>query len=202
MDWKNYGKKEAFVSRQISRWSKQYQAAQVDSIAPIESMNSLMEWLPKHIPAGDAEGTQTAISHGDFRLENMIFAHDSSKIIAVLDWELSTLGHPYSDLGYNCVVYHLPATIEGLSGISGLNLADLGIPQESVYVDTYKKRTGSDTTASHTFFVVFSLFRLASIVQGILARARQGTASSAKAEQIGALARPFADIAWNLAQSI
>jgi aminoglycoside phosphotransferase (APT) family kinase protein len=200
VNWKevgltDFGKSENYIARQIARWSKQYELAKAE---PNESMEKLMQWLPHHIPPGDAEGLSTTITHGDFRLENLIFAPDSFEILSVLDWELSTLGHPFSDLGYNCVVYHLPASIDGLSGIEGLNLEQLGIPDEKTYVETYKRRTGCDATIDHTFFVIFSLFRLASIVQGVLARARQGIASSQKAEQIGALARPFADKAWQL----
>jgi aminoglycoside phosphotransferase (APT) family kinase protein len=200
VNWKevglaDFGKSENYVARQIARWSKQYEAAKIE---PNPSMDKLMQWLPQNIPEGDAEGLSTTITHGDFRLENLIFATDSFEIQAVLDWELSTLGHPFSDLGYNCVVYHLPANIDGLSGIEGLDLAKLGIPDEKTYVDAYKERTGSDTSFDHRFFVIFSLFRLASIVQGVLSRARQGTASSQKAEQIGALAKPFADKAWQL----
>ena len=200
VNWKEvglseFGKTENYIARQIARWTKQYKAAELE---PNASMDKLIQWLPQNIPAGDAEGLETTITHGDFRLENLIFARDSFEIKAVLDWELSTLGHPLSDLGYNCIVYHLPAHIEGLSGIEGLNLSRLGIPDEKTYVETYKQRTGRDTNVDHTFFVIFSLFRLASIVQGVLARARQGTASSQKAEQIGALAKPFADRAWQL----
>jgi aminoglycoside phosphotransferase (APT) family kinase protein len=200
VNWKevglaDFGKTENYVARQIARWSKQYEAAQID---PNPSMDKLMQWLPNNIPAGDAEGLSTTITHGDFRLENLIFAPDSLEIQAVLDWELSTLGHPFADLGYNCVVYHLPASIDGLSGIEGLDLRQLGIPDEKTYVETYKVRTDGDISIDHTFFVIFSLFRLASIVQGVLARARQGTASSQKAEQIGALAKPFANKAWQL----
>jgi aminoglycoside phosphotransferase (APT) family kinase protein len=191
----DFGKKEAYIGRQISRWSKQYEAAKIDSIG---SMDQLMAWLPLNIPTGDESGEETAIVHGDYRLENIVFHPTKSEVLGLLDWELSTLGNPLADLGYNCALYHLPADIGGLPGLAGVDLQELGLPNEDAYVQAYCRRTGRDTMPDHKFFVIFSLFRLAAIAQGVMSRARQGIASSAQAERVGAMAKLLADTAWAL----
>jgi aminoglycoside phosphotransferase (APT) family kinase protein len=193
----DFGKKEAFIGRQIIRWSKQYEAAKIDTI---EAMDELMVWLPMNIPGGDEGGEETTIVHGDYRLENIVFDPDKSEVLGVLDWELSTLGNPLADLGYNCALYHLPADIGGLPGLAGADLQELGLPEEDQYVQAYCRRTGRDTMPNHKFFVVFSLFRLAAIAQGVMSRAKQGIASSAQAERVGLMAKLLADTAWGLAR--
>jgi aminoglycoside phosphotransferase (APT) family kinase protein len=192
----DFGKKESFIGRQITRWSKQYEAAKIDTI---EAMDELMVWLPKNIPGGDESGEETTIVHGDYRLENIVFHPNKSEVLGVLDWELSTLGNPLADLGYNCALYHLPAYIGGLPGLAGTDLHELGLPTEDEYVHSYCHRTGRDTMPNHKYFVIFSLFRLAAIAQGVMSRAKQGIASSAQAERVGAMAKLLADTAWGLA---
>jgi len=199
-DWKaiglsDYGRTENYVARQIARWSKQYEASKTETIP---AMDKLMEWLPKHIPAGDDNGAEITIVHGDYRLENTIFHPTEPRILAVLDWELSTLGHPLGDLSYNCLLYHLPRTDNSINGFGDADLAALGIPKENDYVENYCKRTGRDGVPDFPFFVIFALFRTAAIAQGIMHRSKQGIASSTRAEEVGKLARVMADRAWAL----
>jgi aminoglycoside phosphotransferase (APT) family kinase protein len=191
----DFGKKEAYIARQITRWSKQYEATKIDNIP---AMDELMKWLPQNIPPGDETGAETTIVHGDYRLENIAFHPDKPEVLGILDWELSTLGNPLADVGYNCVLYHLPSNIGGLPGLAGVNLQELGLPTEKEYVQAYCRRTARNTTPNHSFFVIFSLFRLASIAQGVMSRAKQGTASSAQAERVGSMAKLLADSAWHL----
>ena len=203
LDWRklglsDFGKQQEYLARQISRWSIAYEATKT---VEIPAMEKLMEWLTPNIPAGDAEGVETTIAHGDFRLENMIFHPSEPKVVAVLDWELSTLGHPLADVAYCCIPYHLPSSLSGLPGLAGLDFAELGIPSEEEFVKTYEKMTNRAQTDEFRFFIVFSLFRLASIAQGIRRRAAQGIASSEKAEKVGSLAKLFADIGWKLAST-
>ncbi len=203
VDWKaiglnDFGKTENYVARQIARWSKQYEASKTEAIP---AMDKVMAWLPQHIPTGDEKGEGTTIVHGDFRLENTIFHATEPRILAVLDWELSTLGHPLADLGYNCLLYHLPRIDDSFNGFGNVDLAALGIPSEKDYVQTYCERTGRNATAELPFFVIFALFRLAAIAQGVMHRAKQGIASSARAEEIGKLARIMAERAWELTGS-
>ena len=207
LDWNalglaDFGKQQSYVARQISRWSIGYEATKS---VEIPSMDKLMNWLSEHIPDGDNEGTDITIAHGDFRLENMIFHPTEVKILAVIDWELSTLGHPLGDLGYCDIPYHLPSNLDGLPGLSGLDLSQLGIPTEEQFVARYAEQNNNDKardSKTYKFFVAFSLFRLASIAQGIKRRAAQGIASSEKAEKVGALAKLFADTGWRIAQSV
>jgi aminoglycoside phosphotransferase (APT) family kinase protein len=204
LDWEklgleDFGRRDSYLARQITRWSIAYEATRG---IEIPSMEKLMDWLGKHIPAEDPTAPQITIAHGDFRLENLIFHSAEPKVVAVLDWELSTLGHPLGDLAYCCIPYHLPSTIEGLPGLQGLDLGTLGIPEEKQFVSNYAKLTGRETIQDFRFFIVFSLFRLASIAQGVKHRATLGVASSEKAEKIGGLAKLFADIAWRLANTL
>ena len=189
----DYGKPGNYFARQIGRWSKQYLASETD---PIPEMNRLIDWLPAHIPEGD----ETTIVHGDFRLDNMIFARDEPKVIAVLDWELSTLGHPLADFSYHCMGYHIPP--EQFRGIAGLDLQALGIPSEDEYKASYCRRTGRSGIDNWDFYLAYNCFRLAAILQGIMKRVVDGTAASAEAAQAGARARPLAELAWKFARRL
>src|SRR5690606_25395522 len=174
--------------RQIARWISQYEASKTEEI---ESFDALVEWLPKSIPPGD----ETAIAHGDFRLENMIFHPTEARVLAVLDWELSTLGHPLADLGYNVMGYFMPA---GSPQTLGKIDPSSGIPPVEEYVRRYCERVGRPKVERLTFYVVFAMFRLAAIAQGIAMRARTGNASSDNAIAVGQAARSIADEAWRL----
>ena len=165
-------------------------------------MDRLIEWLPAHIPASARDDTQIAIVHGDYRLDNLVFAADEPRIVAVLDWELSTLGHPLADFSYHCMSWRIPPG--SFRGLGGLDLAALGIPDEKSYVRRYCERTGRpDPDAvmrDWNFYLAYNMFRLAGILQGIAKRVEMGTASSAQARQAGAGARPLAEMGWALAQ--
>ncbi len=187
----DYGRTESYIERQISRWSKQYEAGKTEDIP---AMDALIEWLPRNIPA-DAPGTRTAsIAHGDFRIDNLIFDKTEPRVLAILDWELSTLGHPLADFAYSCLLWRCPPSI--FNGMKGLDLKSLGIPEESEFVDAYCKRTGRDNIPHWDFYMAFSMFRLAAILQGIMGRVVAGTATSAHAIANGKLARPMAELAW------
>ena len=187
----DYGKPGNYYSRQIGRWGQQYIAAQTDDIP---SMARLMAWLPAHIPPGD----ETAIVHGDYRVENLIFHPTEPRIVAIVDWELSTLGHPLADLAYNCLTYHLPP--EALGRVEAVDEDRSGLPDEKSYVAAYLRRTGRSDLPDWNFYLAFSMFRLASILQGVYARGLQGNAASAYALQRGAAARLIADQAWEISQ--
>jgi aminoglycoside phosphotransferase (APT) family kinase protein len=194
-----YGKPGNYFERQIGRWSKQYQASITQ---PIEEMDRLMQWLPAHIPAGARDAARTAIVHGDFRLDNIMFHPTEPRAIAVLDWELSTLGHPLADFSYHCMAWHIPPGT--FRGIGGLDHVALGIPTEAEYIRRYCERTGLATPEelAHdwNFYLAYNLFRLAAILQGIAKRVETGTASSAQAKASAAGARPLAQMAWDFAQ--
>ncbi|HXF44649.1 MAG TPA: phosphotransferase [Burkholderiaceae bacterium] len=187
----DYGKAGNYFARQISRWSKQYQASETE---PIEAMNRLIEWLPQHIPPGD----ETTVVHGDYRLDNLIFHPTEPKIVAVLDWELSTLGHPLADFSYHCMSWHIPPG--QFRGIAGLDLGALGIPSESEYIRRYCERTGRDGIEHWDFYLAYNLFRIAAILQGVYKRALEGLASSDNATAHGARARALAELGWQAAQ--
>lgn len=189
----DFGKPANYVQRQIDRWTKQFHAAKTDEMP---AMDALIEWLPANMPDED----ETAIAHGDFRLENTILHPTEPRVIAVLDWELATLGHPLGDLAYNCMTFHLPHGAPSLKGISGLDLKSLGIPTEEEYVARYCQMTGRGDIPNFSFYIVFAMFRLASICQGVYARALQGNASSDNALVVGKKAAVLADIAWDIAQ--
>jgi aminoglycoside phosphotransferase (APT) family kinase protein len=189
----DYGKPGSYFARQIDRWSKQYRASETEKIP---AMDNLMDWLPQHIPADD----QTRIVHGDYRLDNVIFHPTEPRILAVLDWELSTLGHPLADFAYHCMTWRLsPGQFRGLVGH---DLKALGIPSEQEYVAAYCRRVGRECVPERQweYCIVFNMFRLSAILQGIMARALQGTASSAHAIETGKRARPLAEEAWRLVQ--
>jgi aminoglycoside phosphotransferase (APT) family kinase protein len=197
-----YGKPGNYFERQIGRWTKQYQASITE---PIEAMDRLIEWLPAHIPASARDDSQVSIVHGDFRLDNLVFAADEARIVAVLDWELSTLGHPLADFSYHCMSWHIaPGGAHASRGIGGLDHAALGIPTEREYVERYCERTGradpDAVMADWNFYLAYNLFRIAGILQGIAKRVEAGTASSAQARQSAAGARPLAELGWRMAQ--
>jgi len=195
----NYGKPGNYFERQIGRWSKQYVASITQ---PIAEMDQLMAWLPAHIPADARDETRVSIVHGDYRLDNMMFHPTEPRVIAVLDWELSTLGHPLADFSYHCMAWHIPPG--AFRGIGGLDFEALGIPTESEYIRLYCDRTGLTTPdalkADWNFYMAYNLFRLAAILQGIAKRVEAGTASSAQAASSGAGARGLAEMAWKFAQ--
>lgn len=186
----DYGKTGNYFARQISRWSKQYQASETE---PIEAMNRLMEWLPQHIPAGD----ETRVVHGDYRLDNLIFHPTEPRIVAVLDWELSTLGDPLADFSYHCMSWHIPPG--QFRGIAGLDLAALGIPTEADYIRRYCERTGRRGIEHWDFYLAYNLFRIAAILQGVYKRATEGIASSDNALEAGKRARGLAELGWQAA---
>ena len=194
-----YGKPGNYFDRQIGRWAKQYQAS---ITVPIDAMDRLTEWLPSHMPASARDATQVSVVHGDFRLDNLVFHPTEPRIIAVLDWELSTIGHPLADFSYHCMTWHIPHAES--RGIGGLDLAALGIPDELAYVRRYCQRTGradpDAVMADWNFYMAYNLFRLAGILQGIAKRVEMGTAASTQARQAGAGARPLAEMGWAIAQ--
>jgi len=196
----DYGRAGNYFERQIARWSRQYQASVT---APIAAMDRLIDWLPAHIPASARAEHEVAIVHGDYRLDNLVFAPQEARIVGVLDWELSTLGHPLADFSYHCMAWHIPAG-GGLRGILGADLDALGIPPEAAYVERYCERTGRPDAAAvmrdWNFYLAYNLFRIAAILQGIAKRVEAGTASSAKAREAAAGARPLAERAWLYAQ--
>ena len=195
----DFGRPGNYFERQIGRWTKQYRAAITQ---PIDAMDRLMEWLPANIPASAHDASQVSIVHGDYRLDNLMFHPTEPRVIAVLDWELSTIGHPLADLSYHCMSWHIePGSFRG---IGGLDLAALGIPDEKTHVRRYCERTGrtdpDEVMADWNFYLAYNLFRLAGILQGIAKRVETGTASSAQARQAGAGARPLAEMGWKIAQ--
>lgn len=185
----DFGRSGEYIARQVARWSKQYQASETEKIP---AMDDLIAWLPQNIPAGD----ETGIVHGDYRIDNVIFHPDEPRILAVLDWELSTLGHPLADFAYHCMVWRIPPGT--FRGLGGLDLAALGIPSEQDYVAAYCRRTGRTGIEPRDweYYMVYNMFRIAAIVQGVMARALQGNASSAQALETGRAARPLAELAW------
>ena len=185
----DYGKPGNYYARQIARWGTQYVAAKTGEIP---AMDRLMAWLPEHIPPGD----ETTIVHGDYRVENLIFHPTEPRVVAVVDWELSTLGHPLADLAYNCLTFHLPP--EALGRVEAVDSDRDGMPDEAAYVDAYCRRTGRTGIPDWHFYLAFSTFRLASILQGVYARGLQGNAASTYALQRGAAAQHIADLAWGL----
>jgi aminoglycoside phosphotransferase (APT) family kinase protein len=171
----DYGKPGNYFARQVGRWSRQYLEDELAGRDP--NMDALVEWLPGAIPEGD----ETSVVHGDFRCDNMIFHPTEPRVIAVLDWELSTLGHPLADFAYHAMMYHMPPNI--VAGLEGADLAALNIPSEADYVASYCRRTGRDAIPSWDFYMAFNFFRLAAIFHGIKGRYLRGTAASANASE-------------------
>ncbi len=194
-----YGKPGNYFERQIGRWGKQYTASITQ---PIAEMDSLMQWLPANMPASAKDERLTSVVHGDYRLDNLMFHPTEPRILAVLDWELSTLGHPLADFSYHCMSWHMPPGV--FRGLGGVDVAALGIPTEQAYIESYCTRTGLFTpqalAADWNFYMAYNLFRMAAILQGIAKRVEAGTASSAQAVASGAGARPLAQMAWQFAQ--
>jgi aminoglycoside phosphotransferase (APT) family kinase protein len=184
----DYGKPGNYFARQIGRWSGQYRASETERI---EAMEKLLTWLPANIPPGE----ETALVHGDYRLDNLIFNPSSPRMLAVVDWELSTLGHPLADFSYHVMLWRLPAQNGGLRG---LDLPPLGIPSEADYIAAYCARTGRSAIEPREweFCMAYNLFRIACIRQGIMKRVLEGTAASRHAREAGAMARPTAEFAW------
>jgi aminoglycoside phosphotransferase (APT) family kinase protein len=195
----DFGRPGNYFERQIGRWSKQYAASVTQ---PIEAMDRLMEWLPAHLPASARDESKVSVVHGDFRLDNLVFHPTEPRVLAVLDWELSTLGHPLADFSYHCMAWHIPPGT--FRGIGGLDLPTLGIPSEADYMRRYCERTGLATpqalAADWNFYLAYNLFRIAAILQGIAKRVEDGTAASAQARQAGAGARPLAELGWQMAR--
>lgn len=187
----DFGRAGNYFSRQIARWSRQYQESRTEDI---DALNSLIEWLPQNIPEGD----QTTIVHGDYRLDNLVFHPTKPVALGVLDWELCTLGHPLADFAYHCMSWHIPASL--WRGIGGLDLEALGIPSEQAYVKQYSDVTGFSGIEHWDFYIAYNLFRMAAILQGIARRAVDGTAAASDAIETGSKARPLAEIGWKYAQ--
>ena len=187
----DYGKPGQYVERQVARWTKQYRASQTEVI---EAMDRLIEHLPRHIPPGE----ETSLVHGDYRLDNVIFHPREPRILAVIDWELSTLGAPLVELAYLAMRWRMPA--DGFRALGGLDLARLEIPGEAEFVADYCARRGREQVAPRVwaYYLAFNLFRLAAILQGVLARALQGNASSAHALEAGRRARAVAELGWRI----
>lgn len=190
----DFGREGQYIARQISRWSSQYDLSRTDNV---EAMELLKKWLPENIPPGD----ETRINHGDYRLGNTIVHPTEPRVIAVLDWELSTLGHPLADLGYNCMMYHFGEGFGASGGYADINPKTFGIPSEADYLAAYARRTGRGRIEHWEFYLAFSLFRLAAIVQGVYKRGLDGNASSATATQYGDRARVLATLGWSLVKA-
>ena len=191
----DFGKPGNYIARQVERWTRQYRASETERV---EAMDNLIAWLPRNIPPEAG----TAVVHGDFRLDNAIFHPSEPKILAVLDWELSTLGDPLADFAYHCMSWHIPPG--AFRGIAGLDLAQLGIPAERDYVAMYCKRTGRPgIDPSHwDFYLAYNLFRIAAILQGIKKRVVEGTAASAHAADAGSRVQPLAALGWGQVEKI
>ena len=179
----DYGKPGNYVARQVSRWSKQYRASETDNI---EAMNNLIDWLPKNIPDDD----ETTIVHGDYRLDNMILKNN--EVIGILDWELSTLGHPIADFSYHCLSWRTQEAF-----CDQTKLKELGIPSEREYMEMYCENSGKDLSNNWEFYMAFNMFKIAGILQGILGRVRDGTAASKHAEERGNMVFPLSEAAWS-----
>ena len=189
----SYGKPNAFLERQVARWSNQYLTDTDGGRVP--AMDKLVDWLGKHLPP---DSGRSSVVHGDFRCDNMIFDAREPSVRAVLDWELSTLGDPAADFTYHLMMYRMPAGL--FTGLKGLDLEGLGIPSEEEYVAAYCRRTGRDGLPHLDYLIVFVLFRIAAILHGIRGRLARGSASSAHAEATAAQTEPLAELAWSEAQ--
>lgn len=187
----DYGKEGNYVGRQVARWSRQCR----ESTLPVNAaMHRLMDWLPAHLPEDD----ETTLVHGDYRMDNLVFHPTEPRIIGVLDWELSTLGHPLADLAYQCMAWRIPPSL--WRGIGGLDLETLGIPSEAEYVAWYGAATGRDAAGHWDYYLAYNLFRMAAILHGIAQRAADGNAAAEDAEETGRKAGPLAELGWQAAQ--
>lgn len=204
VDWASagltgFGRTESFFERLIARWSRQYRATLTEG--PLPAMERLTDWLPAHLPAAAAH-TPATLTHGDFRLENLIFHPERPQVLAVLDWELSTLGDPFSDLAYHCMAWHLDGGV--LQGFAGQDLAALGVPAQRDYIARYLARRGladrlDEVLADWPFYLAINCFRLAAILQGIARRVADGNASSPVARETARMAAPVAELGWAIA---
>ncbi len=188
----NYGKRENYVARQVDRWSRQYRASQTDDVP---AMEALLDYLPRHIPASQ----RTTLVHGDYRLDNLIFEAGGTKALALIDWELSTLGHPIADLAYCCMLYDVQ--LPRVGGLRGFSFEGSGIPTESAFVDAYRRHGGVVDDADFIYFKAFGLFRLAAIAQGVYKRSLQGNASGDNAGMFQAAVRTLAGVAMELLEA-
>jgi aminoglycoside phosphotransferase (APT) family kinase protein len=191
----DFGRGENYVGRQVERWSKQYRASETEKI---DQMERLIEWLPAHLPPSPG----VRLVHGDYRLDNLILDANAPRVIAVLDWELSTLGDPLADFSYHLMAWHMPQSdsAAGTASLVGHDLAALGIPSMDAYADSYRKRTGLDPRPHLPVYLAYNFFRLAAILQGIIGRVRDGTATSEFAPTRAVMIRPLAAKAWEFAQ--
>ena len=191
----DFGRGENYVARQVERWSKQYRASETEKI---DAMERLIDWLPLHIPPSGAP----RLVHGDYRIDNLIVAKDEPKVLAVLDWELSTLGDPLADFTYHLMAWHMPPTesAAGTATLLGHDLKALGIPSMGDYVESYVARTGLDPRPHLPIYLAYNFFRIAAILQGIIGRVRDGTATSDFAPKKAEMIRPLAATAWDFAQ--
>lgn len=189
----DFGKPGDYFARQIARWSKQYKASETEHIP---AMEKLIEWLPQNIPPGD----EVSVVHGDYRMDNMIFHPTEPRVVAVLDWELSTLGHPLGDFTYHLMSWRLAPEV--FRGIHGIDFAALGIPDEAEYCRLYCQRTGRDGIPHLEFYMAYNMFRIAGILQGIMGRVKDGTAASEHAVESGKRAKPIAEIAWSVVERL
>lgn len=188
----DYGRPGSYLERQIAIWSRQY--VEDTDAGRDANMDRLVEWLPENIPDGD----ETAIVHGDFRCDNLIFHPTEPRILAVLDWELSTLGHPLSDFAYHAMMYRMPARIS--AGLAGLDLVALGIPSEEEYIRAYCRLTGRSGIPDYDFYIAFNFFRIAAILHGIKGRVARGNAASSHAEERIRMLPELAALAWEQAK--
>jgi aminoglycoside phosphotransferase (APT) family kinase protein len=203
VDWRarglaGFGHHGGFFERMVARWTRQYRAS---ATQPIAAMEKLIAWLPAHLPPPSDDPADLCLVHGDYRLENLVFDAAQPRVVAVLDWELSTLGHPLADLGYHAMAWHLPTGV--LRGIAGVDLAGAGIPSERELIARYCERAGRrdpEAVLAHwPFYLACNLFRLAAILQGIADRAQQGIASHPQAMATGRMAAPVAELGWRIA---
>jgi aminoglycoside phosphotransferase (APT) family kinase protein len=187
----DYGRPGNYIARQVDRWSRQYRASETERI---DAMENLIAWLPQHLPPENP----STIVHGDYRLDNLVFAHDAPRVIAVLDWELSTLGDPMADFAYHCMAWHLPPPFRGLGDLNKAQLVALGVPTEQAYAERYRERRKLPPGDPQTwrFYMAFNLFRGAAIAQGIMGRALAGNASNAHALDAGRQTRQLAELGW------
>jgi aminoglycoside phosphotransferase (APT) family kinase protein len=191
----DFGRGETYVARQVARWSEQYRASQTDGIP---EMDRLIAWLPQHVP----RQSRVAVVHGDFRLDNIILASDRLQILAVLDWELSTLGDPVADFTYFLMQWAMPPSESGAGtgSLAGADLAQLGIPGMGAAIEAYEGATGLSVQPHLDFYLAYNFFRIAAILQGIVGRVRDGTATNPNAAAMAAQVRPIAKTAWGFAK--
>lgn len=187
----DYGRSGDYFARQVGRWTRQYRDTQTEAIP---AMDALIDWLPRHLPDDDG---QTRLVHGDYRIDNLVFHPTEPRAIALLDWELSTLGHPLADLAYHCMCWRIAPAL--WRGIAGLDLAALGIPDEAAFVSAYCRERGIAPPPNWDFYLAYSFFRIAAILQGVYARARAGNAAAEDALQMGARVAPLAELGWQAA---